>query len=445
MSTMRGAAAQQGESTPEFKRRFMIRLIIVLIGGMFLDGFILGVIGPVNETMAAELQITPAMEGLIAAAALIGIGVGSPIGGWAGDKFGRKPLFMADIALFAIASALQFFVHSAELLLVVRFMMGVAIGMEYSVGWPMLAEFAPAKLRGRLLGATNIAWYAGFMVAFAFGYSVIEYTDIGWHFILGSSTFLAIALLIGRLGLPESPRWLWNKGHQDQARAIVNKYMDPAEFADMEQTEVRKGTFGMLFSGKAWRATLFVSGFWFCQVVPYFAIATFAESVLKQYGLSGGLAGGVGLSAVTLCGVILCAFLVDKLGRRTLSLPSMWIAFAVLAVIGVWSGAPAPAVLVLFFTFSFVSGMAGTLTGIFPGEVFPTEVRGVGTGFAAAVSRVGAAAGTFLLPISMASLGINTSMIIAAAIAGLGAVLTQWLAPETKGMSLAESAKNFSH
>jgi putative MFS transporter len=89
--------------------------------------------------------------------------------------------------------------------------------------------------------------------------------------------------------------------------------------------------------------------------------------------------------------------------------------------------------------------MGGTLTGIFPGEVFPTEIRGVGTGFAAAVSRVGAAAGTFLLPISMVSLGASVSMIIAAAVALGAAILAQFLAPETKGISLAEAAKNFSH
>lgn len=445
MSVTQSPAGSEEVSSAAFKKRFMIRLIVVLIGGMLLDGYILGIIGPVNETMSEDLQISPAMEGLIAAAALIGIGLGSPIGGWAGDKFGRKPLFMIDISLFAVASAMQFFVHSPELLLVVRFMMGVAIGMEYSVGWPMLAEFAPAKIRGLLLGATNIAWYGGFMLAYILGTVWIQVTDLSWHFILGTSTFLAIALLIGRLGMPESPRWLWNKGRKEEAMAIVDKFMDPAEFSDLEHSEVRKGRFLDLFATKsARRATLFVAGFWFCNVAPYFAIGTFAVTVLKQYGLDGP-AGSVGLTALALAGVVTTAVLVDKLGRRTLAVPSTWLAFLALAIIGLWTGAPAMVVLVLFFVYSFVNGMGGTLTGIFPGEMFPTEIRGVGTGFAAAVSRVGAAAGTFLLPISMASLGVAPSMIIAAVVALVGALLAQFLAPETKGMSLAEAAKNFSH
>jgi putative MFS transporter len=102
-------------------------------------------------------------------------------------------------------------------------------------------------------------------------------------------------------------------------------------------------------------------------------------------------------------------------------------------------------VLALFFGFSFFNAMYTTLTGVYPGEVFPTEVRCVGTGFAAAVSRIGAGLGTFLLPWAMVNLGPATSMLIAAGIALVGAGLSQWLAPETKGKSLTETASGFSH
>ena len=79
---------------------------------MFLDGYILGIIGPVIGTVSEDLQFSALWEGLIASAALIGILVGSPLGGWAGDKFGRKPMFMFDMLLFVAASAAQFFVDS---------------------------------------------------------------------------------------------------------------------------------------------------------------------------------------------------------------------------------------------------------------------------------------------------------------------------------------------
>ncbi|GAB4100329.1 MFS transporter [Sinomonas halotolerans] len=434
------------DASPAARRRFLVRLTAVLIGGMFLDGYILGIIGPVTGTFAEDLGLSPLEEGLTAAAALLGILVGSPLGGYLGDRFGRKPLFMADMALFVAASALQFVVDSAVQLILVRFLMGIAVGTEYSVGWPLMAEFAPARLRGRLLGATIIAWYAGFMVAFLAGYLLTELTDLGWRTILGTSTAIAVVLLAARIGLPESPRWLWNVGRRDEARRLAHRYLiDAADMADVEHEDAKTGTFGMLFSRQYWRATLFTSMFWFCGVAPYFAIATFADSVLGRYGLGGGLAGGVGLAAVALAGVVLTVLLIDRAGRRVLTVPPQWLCTAILAVIGLWAGAPPAAVLALFLVFSFFNAMYNTLTSVYPGEVFPTEIRGIGTGFAAAVSRVGAGLGTFLLPTSMESLGSGPTMLIAACVALVGASLSQWLAPETKGKSLTEAAGTMAH
>ena len=427
------------------KRRFLIRMVTVLIGGMVLDGYVLGIIGPVSGTMAEDLQLTALWQGLIAAAALVGILIGSPIGGWAADKWGRKPIFMFDIGLFAVASAMQFFVDSPVLLVVVRLLMGIAIGTEYAVGWPLMAEFSPTHLRGRLMAAMGIAWSGGFMIAFLTGHLLSEYTDLSWNFILGTSTFIAVAIFLARLGMPESPRWLWSVGRKDEARALAARYMPDDALDDVQHEDVRKGSFGMLFSKEYWRATLFISGFWFCAVTPYFAIATFADSVLDQYGLAGGLAGGVGLSAVALAGVVVTFLLIEKVGRRALTVPPQWLCAVVLAVIGLWAGAPAIIVLILFLVFSFFNAGYNTLTNVYPGEVLPTEIRGIGTGFAAAVSRVGAGIGTFLLPISMENLGPGPTMLIAAGVAFVGAGLSQWLAPETKGKSLTEAAAGYAH
>ena len=446
MPSEENRAAGPEDTSSAFKKRFMYRLLFVLCGGMFLDGYILGIIGPVISTIQEDLQVSTLMEGLIGAAALLGIFIGSPLGGWAGDKFGRKPMFMIDIALFCLASAAQFFVDSAGQLFVVRLLMGVAIGMEYSVGWPLMAEFAPARLRGRLIGLTQIGWYVGFMVAFTVGYLLHANTGLDWHVILGTSTILAVILLLARFGMPESPRWLWNVGRRDEAVAIAHRYMETySDMTDVEHEHVRKGTFKELFEKKYWRATVFCSVFWFCAVAPYFAIATFADSVLQSYGLSGGLAGGVGLSAVAAAGVVLTAIVIERVGRRTLTVPPQWLCAGILAIIGLWSGAPPVVVLVLFLVFSFFNAMYNALTGVYPSEVFPTEVRGIGTGFAAAFSRVGAAAGTFLLPVSIETLGTGPSMLIAAVVAGIGAGVSQWLAPETKGLSLSAASGGMDH
>jgi MFS transporter, putative metabolite transport protein len=241
-----------------------------------------------------------------------------------------------------------------------------------------------------------------------------------------------------------------DKGRRKEALDLARRYMeDTDEISDVaheaDHQAIPQGSFMTLFSPQYWRATLFTAGFWFCAVTPYFAIATFADNVLHQYGLSGGFAGGVGLSALAAAGVVVTVLLIDKVGRRVLTVPTQWLCTVFLAIIGLWAGAPPIVVLVLFLAFSFFNAGYNTLTSIYPGEVFPTEVRGLGTGFAAAVSRIGAGLGTFLLPWSMTNLGVSASMLIAAGIAAVGAALSQWLAPETKGKSLSETAAGYSH
>lgn len=470
MTNPPGTTAAVDTSTPNetssrFKRRFMFRLVAVFIGGMFLDGYILGIIGPVTGLMRTDLQLDALSLGLIAAGPLVGIFVGSPLAGWAADKFGRKPMFLMDMGLFLAASAAQFFVTSGDgaviQLALIRFMMGVAIGGEYSIGGPLLSEFSPPKLRGRLLGLTLIAWYVGFMVAFIIG-TLLHDAGTPWRLVIGTSTVLALVLFIARFGLPESPSWLITKGRRDEALAIARKYIESPQMlnsiteeidlrmiqeaqAAKDRTKIKNASVGMLFSRQYWRITLFTAGFWFCAVTPYFAIATFADEVLSQFGLSGGWAGGIGLSALATAGVVTTVLLIDKLGRRILTVPGQWICAGILLIIGLWGSAPAIVILALFLAFSFFNAGYTTMTQVYPSEVFPGHLRGIGTGFAAAFSRVGAALGTFALPWAITNIGMGPSMVVAAVVALLGAVLSQWLAPETKGRTLAEISADLKH
>lgn len=442
---MSSTAPAYETTSDAFKKRFMWRLIVVLIGGMFLDGYILGIIGPVTKTLYGELGLNAAEIGLVASMALLGILVGSPLGGWASDKWGRRPLFMIDISLFVAASLAQFFVNGFEMLVAIRFLMGIAIGAEYSVGWPMMVEFSRTHLRGRLMASVNLAWYTGFMV----GYSVasilsLPSINVPWRVILGSSTIIAVALLLGRLGLPESARWHWNKGHKEEALRIAHKYIHPDDIKEMEAEEVRKGNFAELFSRKYIRVTIFCAWFWFCNVLPFFGILTFAGEVLGQYGLEGPV-GEISLDMLAVIGVLVTMLFIEKAGRRFFTVPPQWIMLAIFLILGLWSSAPGALVLVLFLVFAFLNAINGALTSIYPGEVFPTEVRGVGTGFAAAVSRLGAATGTFLVPVVIANFGITAMLLIMAAVIASGAIISQMWAPETKGRSLAETASGFGH
>ncbi|MGV9867474.1 MFS transporter [Rhodococcus koreensis] len=423
------------------KKRFLVKLTGVIAGGMFIDGYILGIIGTVIGAITLDLGMSLFWEGLIGASALIGIFVGGPLGGWLADKLGRKPLFTIDLLIFTAGSVLQFFVDSAWHLFLVRLLMGIAIGADYSVGWPLLAEFSPRRLRGRLMAFSEVAWYLGFMTAFIAGFLMTAVWSLDWRIVLGSSTLPAVILLLARLGMPESPRWLMNKGRTEEATEIAHTYLeDPADVLDTTSEPTRTGTFGMLFSPSYRRATIFISVFWFCVVAPYFAIATFAASVLADYGLGDGLVGALGVNGLALAGVVISVILIERIGRRKLTIPQQWVCAAVLAAIGLWTSAPPVLVLIGFLVFAFANAMCTALTGVYPGEIFPTEIRGLGTGFATAFSRVGAGLGTFLLPWSMHNLGAGTTMLIAAGICVVGASVSQVLAPETMGRSLSETS-----
>lgn len=435
------AALMATADSEKAKRRFRFKLTGVIAGGMFIDGYILGIVGTVIGVIAVDLNTSLIWEGLIGASALIGIFIGGPLGGWLADKLGRKPLFTIDLAVFIVGSVLQFFVDDAWQLFLVRLLMGVAIGADYSVGWPLLAEFAPKRIRGKLMSITEVAWYVGFVGAFIVGYIMTTAYDADWRIVLGTSTVPAVILFVARLGLPESPRWLMNQGRSDEARQIAVDYMeDPDDILDCDRESTSKGKFGMLFSPQYRRATAFISIFWFCAVAPYFAIATFAASVLAIYGLGDGLVGAIAINGLALAGVVVSVMLIERIGRRKLIIPQQWICAVVLVIIGLWTSAPPALILVCFLVFAFFNAMYTALTGVFPAEIFPTEIRGAGTGFATAFSRIGGALGTFALPWSIQNLGMGVTMLIAAGICIIGAVVSQLLAPETMGRDLSETS-----
>ncbi|MGU2819734.1 MFS transporter [Acinetobacter baumannii] len=426
------------------RRKFITKLTWLIAGGMFVDGFVLGYVGMVMPAITQELNLSLTWQGLIGAAALIGIFFGSPLGGWLADRIGRRPMFTLDLMLFLVCSIAQFFVSDVWSLFIVRFLMGVAIGMEYSVGWPMLSEFAPARSRGKLLALQEVGWYVGFLASYSIGYVLTIIWPVHWNIILGLSTIPTLIVLLLRIGTPESPRWLMSKGRKEEAVKIASEYMEEEEQRDIlnqKPVAVDKHHGLMeLFTAKNIKITIFVSVFYFCSVTPYFAIGSFVPMVLEKLGLHDGFTGGLFLNIFAVAGVVFTAMLVEKMGRRKLGIPPFFICAVAFVLIGLYAEGSPTLVLICFLVFYFANTIPTALTGVYPGEVFPTEVRGIGIGFVTAVSRIGAAAGTFLLPLGIAAYGAEMMVYIAAIVCVVGGVVSYYLAPETKGKALSETA-----
>lgn len=421
--------------------RFHIKIAGLTFGAHLTDGYILGLIGIAFTQLSPQMHLDAFWQGLIGASALIGLFIGSLFFGWLSDKVGRQKIFLVSFLLIALASALQFYVESALALVLCRVLIGIGLGGDYSVGHAMLAEFAPRKQRGMLLGSFSVIWTFGYVAATFIGTAMLSLGDDAWRWMLASSALPAVLILIARIGTPESPRWLINQGRIAEARAVVRKHL--GAHVDLDETpssETRSG-YAVLFSREYRKRTAFNCLFFVCIVMPYFAIYTFLPAILQTMGLAEGFGTELLLNSMLILGAVIGIGCIVKFSRRGFLINSFVILAVSLLLLAVLPG-KAPFLMVLAFgVFTLVLSAVSGLVGVYPAESFPTEVRASGIGLATAVSRLGSAISTFLLPVSVAALGISPTMAILAGILAFGALVAWAWAPETRALTLSQAGE----
>lgn len=414
-------------------------------GGWIMDGYVLSIIGVASVQFSAALHLDGFWEGMIAASALIGIFFGGFFGGWMTDRIGRKKLYLVTPLLFVICSLAQYWVQSGESLFIFRFLVGIGVGIEYPVAGSLLTEFLPRKSRGPLLAALTILWFAGAALAYIVGNIILVHGgDDAWRLVLASSAAIGVCLFLVRLGTPESPRWLLSKGRSAEAEEIIKRVYGPSfDLSNLpeQRTEKKVSLKSLICSGYGQRM-LFVSVFWTCSVIPVFAVYSFAPRVLQALHLEGDWEawGSVAITLLFVVGCIIATQIINVIGRRALVIHSfLWSALALLAL-GYCSSGNALLILLLFGTYAVFIGGAQVLQLVYPNEIFPTDIRAFAVGMGASLSRVGAAIGTWLVPMSLHTIGIGNTMYVAAAVSIVGLIASIALAPETRSLSLQEAA-----
>ncbi|MEU1180909.1 MFS transporter [Streptomyces sp. NPDC005820] len=424
--------------------RFHKKLALYSSGGPFLDGYVLSIIGVAMVQITPRLDLSDSAQGLIGASALIGIFLGAFAGGWLTDRFGRQVLYTIDLVAIIVCSLAQFWATDPVWLFVLRLLIGTAVGADYPIATSLLAEFTPRRYRGPLLGGLVVMWFVGAAVAYIVGEALLHAGDDGWRWMLASAALPATVIVLLRLGTPESPRWLANKGRVEEAEAVLKQVYGPdATIDDLSEEEERENVDlkAILRSGYGGRM-LYISVFWTCSIVPLFAVYAFGPAILGALHLEGSLA-NVGSALITvmfLVGCVIALFCVNRMGRRPLVIHSfVWSGLALL-LLGIFPDAPAAVIMVLFAAYAVIIGGTQILQWVYPNELFPTEVRGSAVGLASSASRIGAAVGTYLVPMALTGWGIGGTMIAAAVINVVGAVVSVVWAPETRGMALHEAA-----
>lgn len=442
-TTTRRNAADTPRQAPSGARGFLRRLTLATGGGMFLDGFVFASVAAAlaGGAMSRTMGITPLWESLISSATLIGTFFGGLFLGYVTDRVGRRPMFLIDLTAFLVCSVLMFFVTAPWQLFVLSLLIGLAVGTDYAIGPPLLTEFAPRTTRGGYVGLLEILWSVGYVVAYLIGFLINSHWPGAWHITLAASTVPAAICLLLRHGLPESPRWLMSKGRHDEARAIIEKELGPLDGADDFADEACEETrYRTLFTAGNLGRTVFACVFWICVVMPYFALTFFQPAVLRDIGLGdSALAGALLGTIIAVVGAGVGWLLVDRVGRRPLTIGPMLGCAVTLFLVALGHLLPTWLATVCFFGYLFSYGIMSTLVGLYPAELFPTSVRTSGVGLAAAASRVGAAIGTFLLPLSLTYLGLQWSMAFMGAVSLFGALTSLKWAPETSGRSLVET------
>jgi len=263
----------------------------------------------------------------------------------------------------------------------------------------------------------------------------------GWRWMLGSAAIPCLLILIGRFELPESPRWLLRKGRVKECEEMMIKlFGEPVAFEEEQPQQTR---FRDLFNRRHFPFVLFVAAIWTCQVIPMFAIYTFGPQIVGLLGLGVGknaALGNVVISLFFMLGCIPPMLWLNTAGRRPLLIGSfamMTLALAVLGLIpdmGIWL------VVMAFAVYAFFSGGPGNLQWLYPNELFPTDIRASAVGVIMSLSRIGTIVSTWTLPIFINNYGISNTMLMGAGISLFGLLISVAFAPETRGMSLAQTS-----
>ncbi len=436
--------------------------------GIFLDGFDLFIIGVAMPLIMKTFPTTPRIVGLIGAAALLGAVVGASVGGTLTDRWGRKALYILDLVVFIILSLFCAVSWNVTSLIIFRFLLGIGIGADYPICASYISAFMPARVRGRMLISAFSFQALGMAAAAFMGLVILKVFPSfqAWRYMLAFGALPALVVIILRTTVPESARWYLLHNKNKDAAKVIRKLV-PSKEEELHvlaakahslpgDVKVKKVDYKALFSRKHIRRTILSAVPWFLMDIATYGVGIFTPIILASMAFSGeGLGtiardfkateGAMFLDIFLAIGFLLNILLIDKWGRIKLQLfgfGGMALGLLVLAVSSiVVVGHTWNLVLVFsgFIIFNVLMNMGpNATTFVLPAELYPTSLRGSGHGFSAAVAKIGAAFGIFLLPVVKAAAGITFTLVMLAIFSVLAFMVTLVFRVETKCKSLEE-------
>ena len=407
--------------------------------GWALDAMDVGLISFIIAALTQQWGIGKAESGLIASVGFAGMAIGASLGGLLADRIGRRQVFALTLLVYGVATGASALVGGIAALLVLRFFVGLGLGAELPVASTYVSEFAPARIRGRLIVILEAFWAVGWTASALIGYFIVPASPDGWRWAFALGAVPAVYALVVRWGLPESPRWLAGRGRMDEADRVVASFESAAGSRPLRQTQGSEAEpsrhpagagnrLAGLWSAEFRRRTISIWAVWFCVNFAYYGAFIWIPSILVDAGFS--LVRSFGFTLVItlaqLPGYAVAAWLIEKWGRR-LTLSVFLIGSAASAILFGTVHAEA-AIIGSGMALSFFNlGAWGALYAVTP-EIYPTSMRATGAGWAAGVGRIASIIAPLLVPVLLAAggsglaFGVFSIFFIVAAAASWGLV-----------------------
>ncbi len=439
------------------RRNVVLTAAIAGLGGL-LFGYDTGVIAGALLFIKPEFGLDSFQQGLVVAAVPIGAIFGAAFAGPAADRYGRRVMILLAAAVFIVGALASAAAPGLEVLVLARIVIGVAIGVASAAAPVYISEMAPPESRGRLVSFFQLAVTIGILVAYLVGLAFDASED--WRWMLGLGCVPALALAVGMLRMPQSPRWLVMHGDDFAARATLAKIrVDDPDTIDREIEEIKgsiddkPGAWSELLQPLVKAALVVGVGLAILQQVTGInTVIYYAPTIVEFTGVdssAGSILAAVGVGVINVLMTVVALRLLDRAGRRTLlmiGVSGMVISLFALGAAFEGGTSTLASVIAIGSLMTYVASFAISLGPIFwllNAEIYPLSVRskaaGIGTmanwTFNFIVSL------TFLLLIE--ALGRSGAFWFYGAIGILTLIFCWKLVPETKGKHLEEIQAEF--
>ena len=430
---------------------YLVKSIIVGALGGLLFGFDTAVIAGTTQQLTTVFHLSPSELGWTVSIALVGTIIGAMSSGVLGDHLGGRES-LRILALFYVISALGCaFAWNWPSLLIFRFIGGLGIGGSSVLGPVYIAEIAPAKWRGLLVGSFQINIVIGILAAYLSNY-LIGLGNFGlneWRWQLGIAALPALLFLIMLFGIPRSARWLVTKNRITEAREVLDRLGSPDGASELDDIIASIHVDGVAHSEplfqRKYRLPIYLAFTVaaFNQLAGINAILYYLNYIFAMAGFSkvSGDLQAVAVGAMNLIATLIGMSLIDKLGRKTLlMIGGAGMTFCLAGVAAIFFTHAHQNLLVWFLVayIAFFAISQGAVIWVYISEVFPNRVRSKGQALGSSTHWIMNALIAFIFPVFVQRFGGAFPFVFFAAMMALMFFVVMFTFPETKGVTLEE-------